>query len=52
MLDPSWVGTRVEYIAYYDMDEEGNERESRPVSGKILEVSDGTWLIPGKCTKC
>ena len=22
------------------------------VGGKMLEVSDGTWLIPGKHTKC
>ena len=51
MLDPSWVGTRVEYLAYYDIDEERNNRVLRPVDGKILEVSDGTWLIPGKRTK-
>jgi len=24
----------------------------RPVDGKILEVSDGTWLLPGARTKC
>ena len=52
MLDQSWVGTRVEYYAYYDIDEEGNERKLRPVGGKILEVSDGTWLLPGARTKC
>ena len=52
MLDPSWVGTRVEYGAYYDMDEEENKRELRTVDGNILQVSDGTWLIPGKRTKC
>ena len=52
MLDPSWVGTRVEYIAYCVMDEESSERELRPVDGKILEVSDGMWLIPGKRTPC
>jgi len=52
MLDPSWVGTRVEYLAYYDIDEKGNERELRLVGGQILEVNDGTWLIPGARTKC
>ena len=52
MLDQSFVGTRVEYLAYYDIDEEGNERKLRPVGGKILEVSDGTWLLPGARTKC
>ena len=34
MLDPSWVGTRVEYLAYYDIDEVGNEKELRLVGGK------------------
>ena len=34
MLDPSWVGTRVEYLAYYDIDEARNEKELRPVGGK------------------
>ena len=29
MLAPSWVGTRVKYVVYYDMDEEGNERKLR-----------------------
>ena len=24
----------------------------RPAGGKILEVSDGMWLIPGKRRKC
>ena len=52
MLDPSWVATRVECIAYYDMNGKRNERELRPVGGKIIEMSDGTWLIHGKRTKC
>ena len=51
-LDPSWVGTRVEYLAYYDIDEAENKRELRPVGRKILEVSNGTWLIPGRRTVC
>ena len=42
----------MEYVAYCDMDEEGNERELRKIGVKILEVSDGMWLIPGKHTKC
>ena len=52
MLDPTWVGTSVEYVAYYNIDKEGNERELRKVGGQILEMSDGTWSIPGKRTKC
>ena len=26
MLDPSWVGTRVEYLTYYDIDKAGKEK--------------------------
>ena len=52
MLDPSWVGTRVEYLAYYDIDKAGNGEKLRPVGGKILEVSDSTWFIPGGRTVC
>ena len=37
MLDPSWGWTRVEYVAYCDMDEEGNRRKLRMVGRKILE---------------
>ena len=42
----------MEYVAYYDMDDKGNERKLRTVGEKILEVSDGMWLTPGKRTKC
>ena len=28
MLDPSWVGTRVEYLAYYDIDKAGKEKKN------------------------
>ena len=43
MLDPSWDGTRVKYVVYCNMDEEGNKQELRMVGGKILK---------GKHTKC
>ena len=44
MLDPSWGGKRVEYVAYYDMDEEGNKKELRMVGEK--------YYIRGKRTQC
>ena len=37
MLDPRWVGTRVEYVAHYGTDEEKNERESRTVGRKYYK---------------
>ena len=51
-LDTSWVGERIEYSAYYDIDKEGKEKELRWVGGDILDVSDGPWLMPGARTKC
>ena len=44
MLDPSWVGTKVKYVIYYDMDEEGNKKELRMVGEK--------YYIRGKRTQC
>ena len=49
MFDPSWAGTRVECLAYYDMVGRKGIQYGRR---KMLEVSHGTWLIPGKRTKC
>ena len=40
-LEKSWVGERIEYSAYYDMDRAGNKKELRWVGGEILDVSDG-----------
>ena len=51
-LDKSWEGDRIEYNSYYDLDSKGTERELRVVGGTILEVCDGTWLLPGARTRC
>ena len=50
--DKSWVGVRIEYSAYYDVDKEGKEKKLRWIGGEILDVSDGPWLMPGARTKC
>ena len=34
------------------MDREGKEKKLRRVGGLILDVSDGTWLMPGTRTRC
>ena len=31
---------------------QAKRKKLRQVGGEILEVSDGTWLIPGGCTAC
>ena len=51
ILDPSWGGTRVEYI-YYDIDEEGNKRELRMVGGKILEGKRAKCYKKKEAVKC
>ena len=40
------------YSAYYDVDREDKEKKLRWVGGLILDVSDGTWLMPGARTRC
>ena len=40
-LDKSWVGERIEYSAYYDVDKNGKDKKLRWIGGEILDVSDG-----------
>ena len=47
-LDESFLGKRIEYLAEFDMDEAGTEREICWCSGVIQEICDGTWQIQGK----
>ena len=51
-LDKSWIEKRITYSAYYYLDIEGKEKKLRWVGGLILDVSDGTWLMPGVRTRC
>ncbi len=51
-LDKQYIGKRIEYLSYFDMDEAGTQKELRWCAGKIEDVSDGTWLVPGGITKC
>ena len=52
ILDPSWGRTGVEYVAYYDMDKEGNKRELRMVSRKILQGKRTTCYKKNEASKC
>jgi hypothetical protein len=47
-LNEPFLGTRIEYLAEFDMDEVGTEREIPWCSGVIQEICDGTWQIQGK----
>ena len=50
-LDKSWVGERIEYSTYCDVNNEGKEKKLRWIGVEILDVSDGPWLMPGARTK-
>ena len=51
-VDKALIGKRIEFLAEFDMDEEGTEKEPRWCSGVVERICDGTWVIPGKCRKC
>ena len=46
------LGKRIEYLAEFDMDEEGAEKEPRWCSGVVERICDGTWVITGRMRKC
>ena len=46
------IGKRVEYLAEFDMDDNGTEKEPRWCSGVVERICDGTWVIPGRMRKC
>ena len=46
------IGKRVEYLAEFDMDDSGTEKEPRWCSGVVERICDGTWVIPGRMRKC
>ncbi len=47
-LDELFLGKQIEYLAEFDVDEAGTEREIRWCSGVIQEICDGMWQIQGK----
>ena len=51
-LEKIWIEKRITYSAYYDVDREGKEKKLLLVRGLILDVSDGTWLMPVERTRC
>ena len=51
-LDDSFVGKRLEYLSESDMGDEGTKKELRWCAGTVEKVSDGTWIMPGKRSKC
>ena len=47
-LDESFLGVKIEYLSYFDLNDKGTEKQLRWCSGIIEEISDGTWKIEGK----
>lgn len=44
-MDESFIGTRIEMLSNFDMDDEGIVKEAIWCSGIVEDVSDGTWII-------
>ena len=51
-IDDSFIGTRIEYLSEFDLVEEGNMKELRWCGGVVENISDVTWVRPGKCRQC
>ena len=51
-IDDSFIGTRIEYLSEFDMVVEGNTKELSWCGGVVKNISNDTWVNPGKCHKC
>ena len=51
-LDKIWIVKSITYSMYYNVNREGKKKKLRWFGGLILDVSDGTWIIPGARTRC
>ena len=47
-IDDSFIGIMIEYLSEFDLVEEGNMKELRWCGGVVKNISDGTWVKPGK----
>lgn len=50
-INDSLIGTRIEYLSEFDMDDEGTVKELRWCGGVVKRICDGTRGIPGKQRK-
>ena len=51
-IDDSFIGTRIEYLYEFDLVGEGNTK-ALCWCGRVVEnISDGTWVNPGKRRQC
>ena len=51
-LDDELIGKRIDYLAEFELDDKGTEKDLRWCSGVVERVCDGTWVQPGCRTKC
>ena len=51
-IDYSFIGTRIEYLSEFDLVGEVNTKELRWCGGVVENISDGTWVNPGKHRQC
>ena len=48
-IDDSFIGTRIEYLSEFDLVGEGNMKEPCWCGGVVEDISDDTYVNPGKC---
>ena len=51
-IDDSFIVTRIEYLSEFDMIGEGNTKELIWCGSVVENISDGTWVNPGKRRQC
>ena len=50
-VDNLLLGTRIECLCEFDMDDKGTIKELRWCGGLVERICDGSWLIPGSRRK-
>ena len=54
-VDESLLGSRIEYLSEFELDDENEEGENKDLrwcSGIVERVCDGTWIKAGKRRQC
>ena len=51
-INDSFIGTRIECLSEFHLVGEGNMKELRCCGNVVKNISDGTWVNPGKRRQC
>ena len=51
-IDNIFIGKRIELLSEFNLDNKGINKQLCWCAGTVEQVSDGTWVMPGKRSKC